>query len=100
MVFVTSASNYGENGAYVDQYWPPALGGEDNAVITVGGVTDEGGFWPVSTPHREGFLGSITVYAQGKDVPIEGGGTISGTSAAAPIVVSSHTVGKRENHIC
>lgn len=91
VVFVTSASNYGEDEGYVDQYWPPALGREDNAVITVGGVKDDGGFWPVSTPHREGFLGSITVYAQGENVPADGGSTASGTSFAAPAVVSSYT---------
>lgn len=89
--FVTSASNYGESELYVDQFWPSALGGEDNALITVGGVEPDGSLWPVSTPHRDGFRGSITVYAQGSRMPLQGGQEASGTSLAAPVVVSNYT---------
>lgn len=77
----------------LDKGTPQSLGTLDNGLITVGGVTNDGSYWP-STTRQLGLGGSITVYAQAEDVAFalassdNGYDVEQGTSLAAPAAVS------------
>lgn len=99
VVVVIAAGNNGQDGHhYLDATVPQALGTANNDLITVGRVESDGSLWIPTTPERLGPLGagraggSMTVYAQAKDVlTYSNKGVVelsTGTSFAAPAVVS------------
>ncbi|KAF9876860.1 hypothetical protein CkaCkLH20_05706 [Colletotrichum karsti] len=103
VVFVMSAGNDASIGVKLGDHLPQLLGTETNHLITVGGVHADGTLWHNSEPEgrstegvdaNSGGRGSVTVYAQSKDViacngdPSDTVGTTprDGTSFAAPAV--------------
>lgn len=78
---------------FLDEDIPQNIGTPGNGLITVGGVTEDGGYWSDTTRDR-GLGGSITVYAQAEGVLAASAfsdtrnATFDGTSFAAPAVVS------------
>lgn len=81
-----------------DQLFPQSFTTPSNYIITVGGVDINGNlYWP-TTPVRPGLGGEISVYSMAVDVTgasnsphdLSSWFTGSGTSAAAPVVVSIH----------
>lgn len=92
IVTIVSAGNNPPR-VYLDRILLQRLGTPGNGLITVGGVALDGALWPNTTPAR-GLGGSITVYAAAAGVGVAlansdtGTGVSSGTSLAAPAVVS------------
>lgn len=92
IVTIVAAGNSGPS-EFLDENTPQRLGTPNNALITVGGVSNDGVFWPQTTIDR-GQGGSITVYAGSVNVVMasytsdDGTDTDTGTSFAAPAVVS------------
>ena len=97
IVFVTAVGNGGRDGVFsLDQTSPQNLATDTSSIITVGGVNSDGTLDPGSSPQViDGNGGSITIYAQSRDVQCainnDDSGSVGrqGASLAAPAVVSS-----------
>ncbi|KAI1260451.1 hypothetical protein F5Y18DRAFT_253706 [Xylariaceae sp. FL1019] len=96
VVFVQAAGNSGRgssNPKWMSDQFPQKFGTRDNSMITVGGTDDHGRYWAKTTPEGPpgaAFPGSITIWAQAKDVTVKNAmgreTQFSGTSFAAPQV--------------
>ena len=73
VTIVLAAGNEGnsDDPKTLDMTYPQSFGddNDDNfPLITVGGINNNGSYWPATVPHRPGLEGSMSVYAQSTNV--------------------------------
>ena len=88
-----AAGNEGLDFSRLHMTTPQSLGTPDNALMTIGGVAEDGRLWPQTTPQQPGEQGSITIYGAAANLYaanyLDDTGTrfVEGTSLAAPAIV-------------
>jgi hypothetical protein len=91
---VVAAGNI-PGGRPLHEGMPQKFGTDENSIITVGGIRQDGTLWPGTAPHKPDTKGSMTIYAPAEKIEVPGLGgerltnpkETSGTSQAAAIVV-------------